>query len=225
MALPHLIFDVNETLLDLASLDAPFARAFGDAAVRETWFRRLLALSLAATVTNRYVNFTTLAEAALTMVSEAAGITLGAGDRDAILHGMCELRPHPEVRDALARLRGAGFHLSTLTNSTLEAALAQLAYADLNEFFEQVFSVDDIRRYKPHPDTYRMAAAKLGIEPGGMVLIAAHDWDVAGAMAAGSDAAFIARNGAVPNPLAPPPPIVGEDLSVVAEALIARVAA
>jgi hypothetical protein len=48
------VFDVNETLLDLAALDPHFERAFGDADVRRAWFLQLLQSALVATVTGAY---------------------------------------------------------------------------------------------------------------------------------------------------------------------------
>ncbi len=51
-------------------------------------------------------------------------------------------------------------------------------------------------------------------------LVAAHSWDIAGAMAAGCQAAFVARPGMVLSPLSDPPGITGPDLAVVAEQII-----
>lgn len=51
-------------------------------------------------------------------------------------------------------------------------------------------------------------------------LVAAHDWDVAGALLAGCSAAFIARPGEVLNPVMPVPDIVGKDLIDIAEKII-----
>ena len=61
----------------------------------------------------------------------------------------------------------------------------------------------------------------MGVEPEQTRLIAAHGWDVAGAMRAGCAAAFIARPGMVLEPLFEPPDIVAPDLLQVAERIIA----
>ena len=50
-------FDVNETLLDLRALDAPFTELLGSAALRGQWFAQMLQLSFVGGLTGNYVNF------------------------------------------------------------------------------------------------------------------------------------------------------------------------
>lgn len=57
------VFDVNETLLNLAALDSPFERAFGDPSARQQWFAQVLQSALVVTVIDRYVDFGTSAAA------------------------------------------------------------------------------------------------------------------------------------------------------------------
>ncbi|MBA3364150.1 MAG: hypothetical protein H0T07_07075, partial [Actinobacteria bacterium] len=101
-----LVFDVNETLLDLAVLRAPFDSAFGDAAPLGEWFARLLHGSLVATVTDSYEDFASIGRRALDAVASRRGRKLEPAERDAILATMLELPAHPEVPDALRRLKG-----------------------------------------------------------------------------------------------------------------------
>ncbi len=64
--MPHvLVFDVNETLLDLRALDAPFERIFGDAATRFLWFSQFIQSALVATITGKYQPFGAIGMAAL----------------------------------------------------------------------------------------------------------------------------------------------------------------
>jgi 2-haloacid dehalogenase len=214
------VFDVNETLLDLGALDPSFERAFGDAAARREWFSQLLQSALVATVTGAYSDFGTIGSSALQMTAARRGVDLSDEDRQRILGGMRELPPHPEVAESLSRLRDAGLRLATLTNSTQQVAEAQLNNAGLADSFEQILSADTVRRLKPAPEPYRMAADSLGVEVEEVRLIAAHAWDVVGAMRAGCAAAFVARPGMVLDPLAEPPDVVGADLSEVADGII-----
>jgi 2-haloacid dehalogenase len=214
-----LVFDVNETLLDLAPLREPFARAFGDAAPMGEWFVRLLHGSLVATLTDSYEDFASIARRSLDAVASRRGRSLPAAERDAILGTMRRLPAHPEVPDALSRLRSAGFPLATLTNSSPDMARAQLAHAGILDLFEHVLSVEEVRRYKPAVEPYHMAAERLGVPPSEIRMVAAHDWDVWGAMQAGCAAAYVARTD-VPFVVGQPPDLVGTDLSAVADGIL-----
>ncbi len=214
------VFDVNETLLDMAALDPHFERIFGDASARQAWFGQFLACWLTETVTGAYTDFGTIGGAALKMLAERQGVTLSDEDEHHILGGMQELPPHPEVTGSLSRLRDAGIRLSALTNSTQQVADAQIGNAGLQDHFEQVLSADTVKRLKPAPEPYRLAADSFGVEIGQVRLVAAHAWDIAGALRAGCAAAFVARPGMVLNPLVGRPDVVGEDLSEVADQII-----
>lgn len=220
-AVPRVIaFDVNETLLDLATLDVAFGQAFGDAEARREWFAEVLQQAFVSVITDRYADFGSIGHAALAMTARRRGVDLNSEDRVQILAGMRELPPHPDVHEGLERLRGAGLRLAALTNSTQDAAEAQLRHAGLRNYFERVLSVEQARRLKPHPEVYHMAAERLAIEPAGMRLVAAHNWDITGAVRAGCAGAFVARPGMVLGPLDEQPDIIGPDLRVVADRII-----
>ncbi len=69
-----------------------------------------------------------------------------------------------------------------------------------------------MKRYKPAREAYEYAARELGVGTGDILLVAAHAWDVAGAMAAGCKAAFVQRPGKSLNPLGKKPDLVVTDL-------------
>jgi 2-haloacid dehalogenase len=215
------VFDVNETLLDLAALDPHFERVFGDADARGRWFQQMIQSALVATVTNAYSQFGAVAVAALEMTAAQAGVELRKEDRDAIAAQLRRLPAYAEVPGALERLRAAGLRLAALTNSTEQVARAQLQHAGLIDAFELVLSADAVRRLKPAPEPYRMAAERMGVTAGEVRLVAAHAWDVAGATRAGCAAAFVARPGKVLDPLVEPPDVTGGDLAEVADRIIA----
>jgi len=215
------VFDVNETLLDLRALDPLFAETFGDAATRREWFSQMLQLAFVSTITGEYRDFGELGAAALDMLASRRSVSLKRERRTTLLGGLRQLPPHPEVPASLKRLRKAGLHLVSLTNSTLAVSQAQLAYAGLESFFERQFSADMVRRLKPAPEPYQMVAQDLGVSLGDLCLVAAHTWDIAGALKAGCSAAFLARPGMVLDPSAARPAIVGADLSEIADQLLA----
>lgn len=214
------VFDVNETLLDLGALDPHFKRVFGDVAARQAWFNQLLQSALVATLTDAYSDFGTIGGTALEMVAERQGVNLSDEDKQQVLGGMQELPPYPEVDESLTRLREAGLRLAALTNSTQQVADVQLRNAGLYGHFEQVLSADAVKRLKPAPAPYRMATRSLGVGSGQIRLVAAHAWDVAGAIRAGCAAAFVARPGMALDPLVERPDVVGADLREVADQII-----
>jgi len=215
-----LLFDVNETLLDLRVLLPHFKRTFGYEQVMAEWFGLMLRLSLVATVTRTYRPFDVLGKDALAMTARKHGVGLDAAAIDIILGDMLRLPPHPDVLPALKRLKAAGFQMATLTNSAPPALAAQLNHAGLTEFFERQISVEAVRLFKPAPETYRYAADELGVTIGDTRLIAAHDWDVTGAIRAGARAAFVARKGMVLGETAEIPDMIGPDLLSIAEQLL-----
>lgn len=221
MAQRILVFDVNETMLDVGALAPHFERAFGDRRVLGEWFANVLLYSNVVTLAGPYAQFGAVGGAALDMTAAIHGRPLSAEDRAAILGGLLTLPPHPDVRPALAELRRAGFRLVTLTNSAPAAVGRQLAYAGLTEFFEEMFSVDAVKRFKPAPEPYAHVARALGVGTADLRMIAAHAWDVLGAMQAGCQAAFIERPGHARFPLGPSPAIVARDLLDAARQIIA----
>jgi len=215
------VCDVNETLLDLRALEPDFAGIFGDAGAMQEWFTTLLLYSEVVTLAGPYSEFGSIAGAALDMMASARGVPLQSSDRTRILHGMLRLPAHTDVVDGLQTLRDAGLQLVTLTNSAPAAVAQQLANAGLGAFFDRSFSVDAVRRFKPAPEVYRSVAESLGVHTGQLRLVAAHAWDIVGALRAGCAAAFVARPGKVLYPLGPQPDIVAPDFASVARAIVA----
>lgn len=136
-----------------------------------------------------------------------------------VLQMIRRLPPHPDIAEGLDMLKKAGYKMVALTNSTGEVVKEQMKNAGLIEYFEALLSIDEIRKYKPAPETYHTVVNKFGIQPKEAMLIAAHGWDVAGALNAGLKAAFIDRKGKALYPLAPAPQFTGNTLVPIAEKL------
>jgi 2-haloacid dehalogenase len=214
-------FDVNETLLDLSSLDPLFEGLFGDASVRAQWFAQMLQVAFVGAITDRYVDFTTAQRAALDMLAQRRGVELPAGAADRVVGAVRELPAHPEVAGALARLRAGGHRLAALTNSPADVERAQLAHAGLTDHFDAALSADAVRALKPRREPYELVARTFEVPIADVTLVAAHSWDVAGALAAGCRAAFVARPGMPRNPIDPEPDIVGANLDEIADRILA----
>ena len=213
-------FDVNETLLDLRALDEPFAQVLGDAALRPQWFALMLQVSFVGGVTGDYVDFSTAQRAAFTMLAERQGVEIGPDDAGKMVDRMSALPAYPEVAAALEQLRDTPLQVVALTNSVLEVAEAQLTAAGIRGLFDKVMSADQVRRLKPAPEPYAAVAEACSSTFGEVRLVAAHWWDITGALSAGCKAAFVARPGAVLSPAAPRPDIVEPTLDAVVRRIV-----
>ena len=215
-----IVFDVNETLLDLSSLDGHFESLFGDAAVRKQWFGLVLCNARTLTITGDYDTFVAVGEASLQMVADQH--VIASANRATIADAMTSMPPHPDTVPALEALHSHGLRIAALTNSPRDAAVSQLENAGVALLFDSILSVEETSRFKPARAVYEMAATRLGISTAGMTMVAAHDWDIAGAMRAGCRGAYVTRPGMVLNPLYPRPDIVANDLVAVTEALLSQ---
>lgn len=220
---PIIVFDVNETLLNLETIRPTFDRIFDDPAAMRLWFAGLITYSEALTLAGVYVPFTDIGTAVLRMLADTRGITISDADGAELTDRFASMPPHPEVPAALRRLRDHGFRLFTLTDNTLEISGRQLENAGIIDLFERRFSVDEtVQRHKPAPEAYHSVASELGVELGDICLIACHVWDTLGAVAAGWQAGLILREGNAPLDVGPQPDYIDDDLDGIADQLIAR---
>jgi 2-haloacid dehalogenase len=219
-----IVFDVNETVLDLTTLEPLFDRVFGDRLVLREWFAQLILYSQTMTLSGLYSPFGMLAVGALQMVASIHGVTVADSDIEELKARMNSMPAHPDVVPALTQLRDAGFRLATLTNSASAASPSPLERAGLVGFFERTFSVEEVRKFKPAPETYRLVAKEMRVELSEMCLVACHLWDTIGAQAAGCRGALITRphNAILPAADVPIPDLTATDLTHLADQIILR---
>ena len=223
---PIIVFDVNETLLDLETIGPTFERIFGEPAAMRLWFAGLITYSEALTLADVYVPFTDIGGAVLRMLAATRGIAVSEEDGAELTNRFASMPAHPEVPAALHRLRDHGFRLFTLTDNTLAISGRQLEHAGIIDLFERRFSVDEsVKRHKPAQEAYNFLASQLDVNPAEVCLVACHVWDTIGAQAAGWQAALVLREGNALLGLGPQPNYVGEDLDAIADQLIQRTAA
>ena len=141
--LPLLIFDVNETLLDLETLKPHFKTIFGDAAVLREWFAQLILYSEAVTLTGNYAPFGELGGAVLRMIGATSGIQISDSDVRRIGEAIVTMPPYTDVTAGLEKLKASGFRMFTLTNNPRATCEKQLQNAGIAKFFERQFSIDE----------------------------------------------------------------------------------
>jgi len=215
-----LIFDVNETLLNLDPMKERINRVFNHDYAFQQWFALMLQYSLVDNVTGQYHDFGEIGKAAYKMTAEVLGIELPESEMEPTLKMIRTLPPHPDVEPALLKLQQAGYRMVTLTNSTEDVVNEQMKSAGLTTYFERLMSIDPLKKYKPALETYQQAVQTLGVLPEEAMLIAAHGWDVTGALHAGLQAAFISRPGNTEYPLSPEVRFTGNTLTEIAETLV-----
>jgi 2-haloacid dehalogenase len=221
-AIPMIVFDVNETLLDLQTMEPIFERIFGERGAMRLWFADLVMYSIVLTQANSYVPFTDIGAAVLKMLADTHGIKITDEDKWELTEKFSTMPPYPDVTVALGKLRAAGFRLFTLTNNLIEVQARQMEHGGIARFFDRLFSVHDVRRHKPAPEVYRYVERELDAQPSQLCLVACHTWDTLGAAAAGWEAALVKRIGNDILQVGPQPRIVGSDLIDVADQLIVR---
>lgn len=213
-----LVFDVNETLLDIEYISPVFERVFNDRKIMREWFNQLILYSDAVTLSGPYVTFFDLGQGILKMLGTIHGAKVTASDIDDLRTRMLTMPAHPDVLAGLKQLKDAGFRLVSFTNSPPNQKASPLKNAGLSEWFERSFSVDGVRRFKPAAQGYHLVAEELNVAPSSLCMVAAHVWDTIGAQSVGYSGALITRSGNAPLLVdkLPQPQIVAPDLPGVA---------
>lgn len=214
-----LLFDVNETLLDLSEMQKAVNQTYGNELTFKLWFSHLLEYALVENSTNTYHDFSKVGQAAMKMVTEITGKDVSDARQKELVEMVKETKPHADVIPGLQKLKSMGFRMATLTNSPAKSSIPHLEKVGLKSFFDETFSVDSVEKFKPHGSPYQYAADKMGVKLGDVMMIAAHGWDMAGALRAGMRASFISRPAQALYPLAPEPELTAPTLSELAEKL------
>jgi len=214
------IFDVNETMLDLGALDPLFTRWFGDPTAGKEWFAQTLHFAMTLAATREFRSFGEVGLAALAELARRRGMSLPDDAPVRLREALLRLPAYPDVAPALRILRDAGLVTAALSNNPLPVVQKQLHHAGLSPLFTEIMSVDEAGALKPAPEVYDFAVRRLDLPPGSIWMVAAHGWDIAGATRAGLRGAFVARPGQSPDPFASPE-IIADDLLSLARAILA----
>src|SRR4029077_8578228 len=92
-----LVFDVNETLIDIDAMAPLFEQIFGDARAMREWLGQLVMYSMTTALSGCYVDFFTLGQGMLRMRGEINGTPISNGVRDLIKQAMLTMPAHPDV--------------------------------------------------------------------------------------------------------------------------------
>lgn len=215
------IFDVNETLSDMAPLADSFMRVGLGPGEVEAWFAGVLRDGFALTSVGVNPAFTDVAAEALRVRLVARGVA----DQDVesaveeVLATFGSLRVHPDVVAGVRALRELGVRLVTLSNGSAGVAEGLLNRAGLGDAFERLLSVEDAAAWKPAPASYAHALSSCGVAAGEAMLVAVHPWDIDGAGRAGLQSGWLNRSHARYPSYFTTPDLVAPDLVELAAAL------
>ncbi|MGY1635785.1 HAD-IA family hydrolase [Geodermatophilus sp. SYSU D00742] len=209
-------FDVNETLLDLAPVRAALVELGQPADLLGTVFARTLLTGFATAAAGTWCRFRDAFDAALAQASD-----LSDDDRGRVADAFLELAPHPDVEPALRRLTAAGVRAVTLTHGSPGVAEAGLERGGIAPLVERSLSSEVIRAWKPAREVYLWAAGACDVAPQRLALVAAHAWDVHGALRAGLSAAWFPRGERAYPGVYDPTALVAGDLAGAVDALLA----
>ncbi len=215
-----ILFDVNETLLNMDPMKESINSLLGTNNGFQTWFGLLLQYSLVENCTNSYHDFVAIAGAAMDMTATMYAKKISPEEKINTLQIIKNLYPHPDVVPGLLLLQQNGYRMATLSNSPLQTSLVQLAFAKIDSYFEAILSVDTVKKYKPSIEPYQYAATILKAATNQIIMVAAHGWDIAGANHAGMQTAFIDRPNQTTYPLTKPPTYNEKNLLLFAKKII-----
>ena len=192
-----IIFDAYGTLFDVNSAAEKckdkigakwegFANFWRTTQLEYTWLRSLM---------KRHRNFWKITEDSLDKSMKMFNIDKGM--RNELLNLYKILSPYPEVEQVLNNLKKRKFKLAILSNGT-PALLKELVTSNgLNNFFDDLFSIEEVRVYKPHSKVYEIPVKKYDLKADEIFFLSANTWDVSGGGNYGYNSIWVNRNKSV----------------------------
>jgi 2-haloacid dehalogenase len=212
------LMDVFETMLQVDALGARFVDVGRPAHEWELFFTRTLRDGMAHTLAGAVRPFGDVARAALRTTT---GHTLSDEAVEHVIAGFRELPPHPDVEPALMALARARIPAFGFTHGTESVACDALDKAGLRTYLRDTFSTEAISSFKPPARVYHWACHRVELAREKVALVAAHSWDVHGAVRAGLIGGLATRLEGVLPDVVDRPHVVAERLDTVVERLIA----
>ena len=195
-----LTFDVFGTILDLAGSLVPPTGRFLDAksapldgaAFWEQWrARQRIEQFQDALMMLGHSGYLETCRRAFVYCLRSSGVMFEQDEVDTLMEAWQDLTPFDDAVPGLERLRGR-YRLVALSNGE-QWYLEHLVKDRIRFDFDDILSVEKAGAFKPHPSVYRMAARLLGAEPGEIMMVASHSFDVMGARACGYCGAYVNR--------------------------------
>jgi 2-haloacid dehalogenase len=189
-----IVFDAYGTLFDVNSAAEKckdkignkwegFANFWRTTQLEYTWLRSLM---------KRHKDFWQVTEDSLDKSMKA--FKIDSSMKSELLNLYKVLSPYPEVKEVLKQLKVKKYKLAILSNGT-PALLSELVKSsNLENIFDDLFSVEEVKIYKPDSKVYDMPIKKYQIRPGEVTFLSSNTWDVSGGGNYGYNAIWVNRN-------------------------------
>ena len=189
-----IIFDAYGTLFDVNSAAEKCKDKIGDkwedfanywrtSQLEYTWLRSLM---------NRHKDFWQVTEDSLDKSMKAFKINLAM--RNELLNLYKKLSTFPEVKGALNNLKKKNYKISILSNGTPALLNELVSSNNLDNFFDDIFSIEEVGIYKPDSKVYDLPIKKYQIKKDEVAFLSANTWDVSGGGNFGYNSIWVNRN-------------------------------
>lgn len=188
------VFDAYGTLFDVHSAVGRHREALGPAAHRLStlWRTKQLEYTWLRSLMGHHADFWQVTGEALDYAFDAVGLS-NPPLRQQLMEAYLRLDAYPEVAEVLTTLRDRGLERAILSNGTPAMLAAAVSHAGIGALVPQIYSVEQVGVYKPHPRVYRLAADALELSPPKIVFLSSNAWDAAGAAAFGFTTVWVNR--------------------------------
>lgn len=214
-----ILFDVYETLLNMADLEKKVNQLLDSKRGYNLWFELFMQYCFVDNCTSKFNSFSSIAEATMKMAAQTLGKNVAGDEIRFVLELLRHLPIHHEVQPGLSALADKSYRIAALTNSPEATVTARMENTGLISYFERVLSAEPVKKYKPSVEVYNWAAKQLKLDPGKILMVSAHGWDLAGAHNAGMKTGYLRQSKQMLYPLAPKPHLVCKNLEDLANQL------
>ena len=192
-----IIFDAYGTLFDVNSAAEKckdkigekwerFANFWRTTQLEYTWLRSLM---------DRHKDFWQVTEDSL--VKSMRVFNINKSMKNELLNHYKILSPYPEVKGVLEHLKKKNFKLAILSNGTLDLLNELVESSKLNNLFDDLFSIEEVKIYKPDPRVYEIPIKKYKIKSDEITFLSANTWDVSGGGNFGYNSIWVNRHNSV----------------------------
>ncbi|MGA1282359.1 MAG: haloacid dehalogenase type II [Pelagibacteraceae bacterium] len=192
-----IIFDAYGTLFDVNSAAEKSKNKIGDKweAFANYWRTTQLEYTWLRSLMHRHKDFWQITEDSLDKSMKVFNINKDM--KTELLNLYKKLSPFSEVKETLENLKKKEMKLSILSNGTPELLNELVVSNKLDAIFDDIFSIEEVRIYKPDSKVYDLPVNKYKIKPNEIIFLSANTWDVSGGGNYGYNSIWVNRNNTV----------------------------